>query len=109
MATSAADSPDVRAPRAPSKAIVGFNPETEKGVSRSFPEKAASKPATRTRSTVDKYRDIRTLIFIAHAIGYPLAVFAPIFIDPVLKSHVVYSTRQYQYAFLCIPIYFSLL
>src|ERR1043166_11325 len=58
---------------------------------------------------LSKPRDIKVLIIVGHAIGYPLAVFAPIFIDPVLKSHVVYSTRSYPYALLCVPIYVTLL
>ncbi len=54
-------------------------------------------------------RDIRILLFIAHAIGYPLAVLPPIFIDPLLKSHTVYPLRQYSYAIFCLPIYILLL
>lgn len=50
-------------------------------------------------------KDIKTLLMLGYAAGYIVAVSAPIFIDPLLKSHVVYSSRHYPYAFLCAPIF----
>jgi hypothetical protein len=54
-------------------------------------------------------RDIKILIFVGYAVSYILAVFGPIFIDPILKSHVLFGQRTYPCAILCIPIYTALL
>jgi hypothetical protein len=54
-------------------------------------------------------RDIKVLLAVGYIIGYPLAVLAPILIDPLLKSHVNYPSRNYPYAELCLPIYITLL
>jgi hypothetical protein len=55
-------------------------------------------------------KDIKLLLFFCYAIGYLLAVVPPIFIDPLLKSHVLYPTpRHYDYAILCAPIFVLLL
>jgi hypothetical protein len=50
-------------------------------------------------------RDIKILLFVSYAFGYVLAVLPPIFIDPLLKSHVLFSSRHYPYALVCLPIY----
>jgi len=54
-------------------------------------------------------KDIKILLFLGYAVGYPLAVLPPILIDPILKSHILYPPRSYAYAFLCLPIYLVLL
>jgi hypothetical protein len=54
-------------------------------------------------------KDIKLLLWFGYAIAYPLAVLPPIVIDPLLRSHVYYSSRQYPYAFLSIPIFALLL
>jgi hypothetical protein len=54
-------------------------------------------------------RDIKILLFMGYALSYLLAVVPPIAIDPLLKSHVTYPSRHYPYAYLCVPIYASLL
>src|SRR5437016_10634408 len=53
--------------------------------------------------------DIAVLLFLGYVVGYPLAVYGPIFIDPALKSHLLYPPRHYKYAFVCIFIFISLL
>ena len=54
-------------------------------------------------------KDIKRVLFAAYAYGYPLAVFAPLYIDPLLKSHATYPSRHYTYWYLCIFIYALLL
>jgi hypothetical protein len=55
------------------------------------------------------FRDIKITLFFAYAVGYPLAVIPPLLLDPILKSHVTFSARQYPYGFLCLSIYLVLL
>ncbi len=43
-------------------------------------------------------RDIRLLLFIGYCLAYPLAVLPPIFVDPLLSSHVIYHARHYEHA-----------
>jgi hypothetical protein len=54
-------------------------------------------------------RDIKILLFVGYAFAYPLAVLAPILIDPLLKTHVVFPSREYPNAKLCFLIYALLL
>jgi hypothetical protein len=54
-------------------------------------------------------KDIKVLLFVGYAIAYPVAVLPPIIIDPLLKSHVIYPSRHYVYAYLCVLIYAFLL
>jgi hypothetical protein len=54
-------------------------------------------------------RDIKILLFTGYALSYLLAVGAPITIDPLLTSHVIYPSRHYPHAYLCAPIFASLL
>jgi hypothetical protein len=54
-------------------------------------------------------KDIKILLFVGFAIGYPLAVLPAILIDPLLKSHVLYPARNYPYGFVCVPIYLTML
>jgi hypothetical protein len=49
--------------------------------------------------------DIRIFVFTGYAIAYPLAVLPPIFIDPLLKTHVIYPSRHYPDAPWCLAIY----
>jgi hypothetical protein len=53
-------------------------------------------------------KDIKILLLAGYAAGYIVAVSAPIFIDPLHKSHVVYSSRNYPHAILCVPIFLLL-
>ena len=49
------------------------------------------------------------MLFFCYAIGYLLAAVPPLFIDPLLKSHVLYPRpRHYDYALACIPIFLLL-
>lgn len=58
---------------------------------------------------VKSARDIKALLFVGYAVGYLMAVFGPVVLDPLLKSHVLFSARTYPHAFLCIPIYVIML
>ncbi len=57
---------------------------------------------------MNSIKDIKILLFIGYAIGYPLAVLPPVFMDPLLKSHVLFASRTYVHAGWCIPIYLLL-
>ena len=53
--------------------------------------------------------DIKSLLFIGYAVGYPLAVLPPIFLDLII-SHVMFGHRVYEYAkLLCLLVYALLL
>jgi hypothetical protein len=52
-----------------------------------------------------RYKDIKALLFIGYLFGYPLAIAGPVLVDPRLESHVVFHSRTYPHAILCIPIY----
>src|SRR3972149_3875882 len=67
------------------------------------------KPKRTSESFVDRIGDIKLVLFFGYLIGYPLAVIAPIYIDPLLKSHVQFGSREYPYAFFCLPIYATLI
>jgi hypothetical protein len=53
--------------------------------------------------------DLKILLFVAYAIAYPLAVLPPIYMDPLIKSHIFYGPRHYDRWYLCIPIYLGLI
>jgi hypothetical protein len=61
------------------------------------------------RLSMISIKDIKILLFVAYAIAYPLAVLPPIFMDPLIKSHVFYGPRHYDYWYMCGPIYLGLL
>jgi hypothetical protein len=61
------------------------------------------------RAKMISTKDIKILLFVGYAVGFVLSVFAPIVIDPILKSHVLFAPRHYPYAPLCLPLYISLL
>jgi hypothetical protein len=54
-------------------------------------------------------KDIKILLFVAYAVAYPLAVVPPIYIDPLITSHIFYGPRRYEDAYMCGPIYLGLL
>jgi hypothetical protein len=54
-------------------------------------------------------KDIKIFVLVGYALSYPLAVLPPIFIDPLIKTHVIYPTRHYPYAPWCLAIYAALL
>src|SRR5947209_2337284 len=54
-------------------------------------------------------RDIQFFLFCAYAVGYPVAVVAPVLIDPLLQTHAQFGPRQHPLAPWCIPIYILLL
>jgi hypothetical protein len=57
----------------------------------------------------DSRGDLKILLFVAYAIAYPLAVLPPIYMDPLIKSHIFYGPRHYDHWYLCIPIYLGLI
>jgi hypothetical protein len=54
-------------------------------------------------------RDVKILLMFGYAMAYPLAVLAPILIDPRLATHAAFQARTYPRAWLCLPIYIFLL
>jgi hypothetical protein len=58
---------------------------------------------------MNSIKDIKILLFLGYAVGYPLAVLPPIFMDPLLKSHVLFASRSYVHARWCIAIYLLLI
>lgn len=65
--------------------------------------------ALRRRDGPDPRQDLKILLFVAYAVAYPLAVLPPIYMDPLIKSHIFYGPRQYEHWYLCIPIYLGLI
>jgi hypothetical protein len=54
-------------------------------------------------------RDVKILLMFGYAMAYPLAVLAPILLDPRLATHPAFPARTYPRAWLCLPIYIFLL
>jgi hypothetical protein len=53
--------------------------------------------------------DLKIVLWIGYALGYGLAVGAPILIDPTLETHTVYPLRKYPNSWYCAPIWIALI